>query len=142
MGHKINRKIHRTILLKDKPEDYLHKSIESHNMITLRQSILIIFDSFNGSKINKNDTVKTIGKSRSTQRSDTVNTVDKYVYIPGNILSNISTRIENPTEIYIVKENKNIFDFSLQGDDLSGIAPYILRIPRKNKKEYPRKFDH
>ena len=49
------------------------------------------------SKINKTDTFKSIYKSRFTQITDTVNTVDKSRSIPGNDLSNRSTRIEKPT---------------------------------------------
>ena len=48
-------------------------------------------------------------------------------------MSNISTRIEKPTEIDIVRDNKDISDLSLPGDDLAGITPDILCIPRKNK---------
>ena len=51
-------------------------------------------------------------KSRYTQRTNTVNTVDKSRSIPGINLSNISTRIENPTEIDIVKDNTDISNFS------------------------------
>ena len=53
---------------------------------------------------NKPDTLK----SRSTQR---------------NNLYNRSTRIEKPTEIYILKENKDLSGLSGQGDYLSGVIP-------------------
>ena len=66
------------------------------------------------SKRNKNDTIKTIHKSESNQITDTVNTVDKSRSIPGTNLSYISTRIEKPTEIDIVKYNKDLSDLSLQ----------------------------
>ena len=82
-------------------------------------------------KINKNDTVK----SRYTQRTDIVNTVDKSRSILGNNLSNISTRIENPTEIDIVKENKDLSGFSLHVDYLLVITPDILLIPRKGERK-------
>ena len=55
--------------------------------------------------------------------------------IPGTNLSNKSTRIENPIEIDIVKDKKDLSDLSGQGDDLSGIKPDILCIPRKNKRK-------
>ena len=44
-------------------------------------------------KRNKTYTVKSIDKSRSTQITDIVNTVDKSRSITGTYLSNISTRI-------------------------------------------------
>ena len=89
------------------------------------------------SKGNKTDTVKTIDKSRSAKRTNIVNTLYKSRSIPGNNLSNRSAIIENPTEIYIVRDNKYFSDFSLQGDDLAVITPDILRIPRKNKRKTP-----
>ena len=46
---------------------------------------------------------------------------------------NISTRIEKSTEIYIFRDNKHFYGFSLQGDDLVGITPEIPCVPRKNK---------
>ena len=49
-----------------------------------------------------------MGKSKTTQRTDTVNTVDKSRSIPGANLSNISNRIEKHTEIDIVNDNKDI----------------------------------
>ena len=85
------------------------------------------------SKSNKNDTVKEKYKSRSTQRTDTFNTVDKSRSVPVTNLSNISTRIEKPIEIDIVKDNTNLSDFYLQGDYLEGITPDILFITRINK---------
>ena len=83
--------------------------------------------------INKTDTVKSIDKSRSTQITDIFNTVDKTSSIPGNILYIISTIIEEPTEIDIVKDKKDLSDLSLHGSDLSGIAPDIIHVPRKIK---------
>ena len=38
--------------------------------------------------------------------------------------------MEKPTEIYIVKETKDVSDLSLHGDDLSGITPNVILIPR------------
>ena len=69
---------------------------------------------------NKPDTLKSMDKSRSTQR---------------NNLYNRSTRIEKPTEIDIFEENKDLYDFSWQGDDLVGITPDILCIPCKKKRK-------
>ena len=58
-------------------------------------------------------------------------------------LSKRSTRIEKPTEIDIIKDNKYLSDLSGQGHDLSGTTPYILRIPRNNKrKKSSRNFDY
>ena len=45
----------------------------------------------------------------------------------------MSNRIENPTEIDIVKDNKDPSDLSLSWDDLGGITPDIHLIPRKKK---------
>ena len=59
-------------------------------------------------KINKTDTVKSLEKSRSTQRSDTENTVDKSRSIPISNYSNKSTRIENPQK-YIFTETFSVF---------------------------------
>ena len=39
----MNRKIHRIMWQRDKPENYLHKSIESHHMQTLCQIILLSY---------------------------------------------------------------------------------------------------
>ena len=44
-------------------------------------------------KKNKPDTLNSIYKSRSTQITDTVNTIEKSRSIPGNNLSNRSTKI-------------------------------------------------
>ena len=57
------------------------------------------------SKSNKIDTVKSIDKSRYAEITDTVNKVDKSRTIPGTNLSNISARIENPTEIDMFNDN-------------------------------------
>ena len=80
------------------------KRIETVNKIDQSQASNKTVDT---SKINKTDTAKSIDKLRSTQRTDTVNTVDKSGSIPGNNLSNIITRIENPTEIDIFRDNQN-----------------------------------
>ena len=81
------------------------------------------------SKSNKTETFKSIDKSRSTQISDTLNTADKSGSIIGTNLSNISTRIVKPTEIYIVKDNNDLYGLSLHGDNLAGITPDIIFIP-------------
>ena len=90
------------------------------------------------SKSNKTDTGKSIDKSRSTQRTDTVNIVDKSRSIPGTNLSNISTRIGKSTELDIVRDNKDISDLYLHGDDLASITPDILHIPQENKRKNSR----
>ena len=72
-------------------------------------------------------------KSRSTQITDTENTVNivnKSRYISWTSLSNKSNRIENSTEIDIVKDNKYISDFSVHGGSLSSVIPDQQRIPR------------
>ena len=46
------------------------------------------------SKSNETGTVKSLDKSRSTQRTDTENTVDKSMCIPRSNYSSRSTRIE------------------------------------------------
>ena len=46
----------------------------------------------------------------------------------GTNLSNLSTRIEKTIEIYIVKDNKYLSDFSSHGDDLAGITTDIDRL--------------
>ena len=61
--------------------------------------------------------------------------MDKPRYTQRSNLSNRSTRIEKPTEIDILKENKDISDLSGQGDYLAGITPDIIRIPHKNKRQ-------
>ena len=84
-------------------------------------------------KIKNTDTVKSFDKKRSTQITDAVNTVYKSRSIQGTYFFYISTRIEKPTEIDIVKDNTDPSNLSLPGDDLAGITPYILCIPRNNK---------
>ena len=76
-------------------------------------------------------------KWRSTQRTDTENTVNKVNKsrsVSRNILSNKITKIEKPIEIDIFKDNKDISDLSLPVYDLAGITPDILHIPLKNKR--------
>ena len=115
------------------------KKIETVNKIEKSQESNKTVDTF---KSNKTDTVKSIEKSRSTQRTDTVNTVDKSRSITGANLSNISTRIENPTEIDIFMYNKDLYCLSLHGDYLAGVTPYILRVPSKKKRKQSKKLDH
>ena len=50
--------------------------------------------------------------------------------------------MEKPTEIDIVKENKDISDLSLHGNDLEVITPDIICIPSKNKRKKSRHFNH
>ena len=91
-------------------------------------------------KAIKFNTFKSIDKSRYAQRTDTVNTVDKSGSTTRTNLYNISTRIEKPIEIDIVRDNKDISDLSLRRDDLAGIAPYIICILRKNKRKKLQKL--
>ena len=72
----------------------------------------------------------------STQRTDTENTVktvNKSRSVSGTILSNKSTRIENPSEIEIHKDNLSIYAVSGHGESLSSLTPDQQRITRKNK---------
>ena len=55
--------------------------------------------------------------------------------IPRTNLSNKSTRIENPSEIDIHKENLSVSVLSGHGESLSSVTPDILHIPRKNKRK-------
>ena len=50
-------------------------------------------------------------------------------------LSNKSTRIENPSEIDIWKENLSVSVLSGHGESLSSVTPDTLCIPRKNKRK-------
>ena len=88
------------------------------------------------SRSNKIDTVKIIDKSRSTQITDTFNTIDKSRFIPVTNLSNRSTIIEKPTEIDIVKYNKDISGFFRQEDYLVGITSDILCITCEKKRKF------
>ena len=74
--------------------------------------------------------------------TDTVNTVDKSRSITGTNLSNKINRIEKPTEIDIVKDNRDLYDLSLHGDDSLSITADILHIHRKNKIKKSIHFDH
>ena len=69
------------------------------------------------------------------KKTDIVNTVDKSRSIPGTNLSNKSTRIGKPTEIDIVKDNKDISNLSLLVYYLTCIPPDILCITCKNKRK-------
>ena len=53
-------------------------------------------ESVNTPRINKTDKVKSIFKARSTQRTDSENTVNKLRSIPRTNLSNKSTGMEKP----------------------------------------------
>ena len=74
-------------------------------------------------------------KSWSTQRTDTENTVDKSSTIPRTNLSNKSTRIENPSEIDIHRDNLILSVLSGHGENLSSVTPDTLRITCKNKRK-------
>ena len=84
-------------------------------------------------KIIKTDTVKSLDKSRSTQRTDTENIVDKSRYIPRRNYSNKSTIIEKPSEIHIHKDSLNVSGWSVRGESLSCETLDTLCIYRKNK---------
>ena len=91
-------------------------------------------------KSNKTEKVKTIDKSRSTQRTDTESTVDKSWYIPRTNVYHKSTRIGKTSEIDIHKDNLCVSVLSGQGESLSSVSPDILRIPSKNKRKKPYTF--
>ena len=84
---------------------------------------------------NKTEKVKSIDKSRSTERTDTENKVDKSRYIPRTNLSNKSARIEKPSEIDIHRENLGVSVLSGHGKHLSSVTPDIISIPHKNKRK-------
>ena len=50
-------------------------------------------------------------------------------------LSNKITRIEKPTEIDIVKYNKDLSGLSVHGEILSSVTPDQQCIPRNNKRK-------
>ena len=83
---------------------------------------------------NKTNKVKSIDKSRSTQRTETENTVNKSRYILRTNLSNKITGIEKPSEIDICKDDLGVSFLSRHGETLSSETPEQQRIPRKNKK--------
>ena len=103
------------------------KNIDTVNKIDKSQAPQKTVDTSN---INKTDIVRTMDKSGSTKITDKVYAIYKSMSIPGTNLSNRSTEIENPTEIYIVKENTFLSSFSLQGHNLADIIPDILRIQK------------
>ena len=82
---------------------------------------------------NKTDKVKSIDKSRYTQRTDTENTVNKSGFISRPNLSNKSTIIKKPSEIDMCKDNLSVSVLSGHGEILSGVTPDQQRIPQKNK---------
>ena len=86
-------------------------------------------------KSNKTDTVKSLDTSRSTQRTDTENTVDKSRSIPRSNYYNKSTRIENPSEMHIHKDNLSVYDLSGKGESLSSETPDTLCILCKKKRK-------
>ena len=72
-------------------------------------------------------------KKSLPQEKDTLNSIDKSSSTQITNVSNRITIMGKPTEIDIVKDNKYLSNFLVQEDDMAGITPYILRIPRKNK---------
>ena len=91
-------------------------------------------------KRNKNDTVKSIDKSRSTQIDNTENTEYKSRSIPISNYSNRSTRIEKLSEINIHKDNLSISGSSVQVESLVSrtpdTPPVLLAIAKKKKTPY------
>ena len=84
---------------------------------------------------NKTDKVKSLYKSRYTQRTDTENKVNKSRYISRTNLSNKSTRIEKPSEIDVCKDNLSVSVLYGHGEILSSVPPYQQSIPHKNKRK-------
>ena len=76
-------------------------------------------------------------KSRSTQVTDTRNTVNKLNKsrsIPRASLSNKSTKIEKPSEIDICNDDISISVLYGHRESLSSVTPDQQRIPCKNKR--------
>ena len=69
----------------------------------------------------------------SIQITNTVNAVDKLRSISGTNFSNISKRIGKPQKWILSSKRKDVSDFSLPVDYLSGITPDILFITRKDR---------
>ena len=77
-------------------------------------------------------------KSSSSQRTeleDTVKEVNKSRSISSANVSEKSTKIEKPTEIYISKDNSSLSGMSGYGESFSSVAPYQQRIPCKKKRK-------
>ena len=55
--------------------------------------------------------------------------------IPRSNLSNKSTRIEKPSEIYIHRDYLSVSVLSEQGETLSSVSPYIICIHCNKKRE-------
>ena len=79
------------------------KNIDAFNKADKSQASNKIVDT---PRSNKTDKVKSLDKSRSTQRNDTENTVDKSRSISITSLSNKSIRIEKPTNRYLQRQFK------------------------------------
>ena len=79
--------------------------------------------------------VKSIDKSRSTQRTDTENTVNKSRSIPRTNVSNKSNRIENPSEIDNRKDNLSVYVLSVHAEILSSVTLDQQHINIKNKRK-------
>ena len=89
-------------------------------------------------KSNKNDTVKPLDKSRSTQITDTKNTVDKSISIPRSNCSNKSTRKDNPSEIHVYKDNLSVSGLPAQRESLSSETSDTICITHNsNRKKTP-----
>ena len=81
---------------------------------------------------------KPLDKSRSTQRTeteDTVKPVNKSRSISSASLYVKINKIEKPKEIDISKENSIISGMSVHGESLSSITPDKRRITRNNKRK-------
>ena len=124
----------KTIVVKEAitPQFTARKKIDRVNKIEKSQASKETVDT---PKSNKTDKFKSIDQSRSNQRTDTENTVDKSGSIPRTNLSNKSTRIENPSEIDIHRDDLSVSVLSGQGEFFSSVSTDILRIPRKDKRK-------
>ena len=80
---------------------------------------------------------KSLDKSRSTQGTeteDTVKALNKSRYISSASLSDKITKIENPKEIDIRKDNPSLSGMSGHGASVSSVTPDKQRTTRKNKR--------
>ena len=84
-------------------------------------------------KTDKSQTSKGTVDTSKNNKTDTLNTIYKSRPTPRTNLSNKSTKIENPSEIDMHRDNLIVSVLSGQGESLSSATPDNLRIPRKNK---------
>ena len=96
--------------------------------------ILILFQQKNTETVDKTEKSQTSKKTvPNSQKTDTLNSIDKSRSTPRTNLSNKGTKIENPTEIDILKDNENVSLLSEQVHDLESVTPDNVCIPCKNK---------